>query len=69
MCAKEFRLYHESCGSHYKILKQGKDMIRFAFYKAHSGSSVNNGLEESKTRRKESSQEAVTGIQTREGQG
>ena len=44
-------------------------MIRFAFYKAHSGSSVNNGLEESKTRRKESSQEAVTGIQTREGQG
>lgn len=41
-------------------------MIRFAFLKAHSGSRVNNELEESKARRKESSQEAVTGIQTEE---
>lgn len=44
-------------------------MIRFAFEKAHSRSSVNNGLEESKTRRKESSQETVIGIQTGEGKG
>lgn len=44
-------------------------MIRFAFLNPCSGSSVNNGLEKSKTKNKESSQEAVIGIQTRQDEG
>lgn len=37
-------------------------MIRFVFQKVYFRSSVNNGLEESKIRRKEFSQEVVIGI-------
>ena len=46
-----------------------KTWLDLHFRKRTLAAGVNNGLEESKTRKKESSQEAVTGIQTRQGQG